>query len=307
MSQSQEYPLIIYELNFIADSLEDANTKINGLIRRIQSNFKDILRSYIIDSLDTFEIEITSWSKEKRYLIFEMIEEKKRGKESYVNEIYKKIIRNLPHPNFFESHWIYGEFFELFCTKSFSSLFYKFPVTTMHKGNIHMTKNTIHLFFILGELLLNTIYFSVLNFINRFLNNNRVLSGSDIAILLERIQYFTNFTELTRMLISNKELISDPGEKTFGISSQLIALDRTLDNIKLMVNLHSESTNISLQNEIKKYTEKTNIFTKVIIILTIITVIISVITCMDKLFEYFIDLLKWIGKFIIFFEPSISL
>jgi hypothetical protein len=66
-------------------------------------------------------------------------------------------------------------------------------------------------------------------------------------------------------------------------------------------------TNISLQNKIKKYTEKTNALTKLIIILTIITVIISVITCMDELFEYFIDLLKWIGKFIIFFEPSISL
>jgi hypothetical protein len=184
--------------------------------------------------------------------------------------------------------------FFIYFFNAFLLLFYRLSGTDLQERYIHSTRNSIRDFYILSELLINSIHLIALNSINQIFSSN---SKNDLV----ELQYFNNIIEATRLLITNRELMSDPGEKVFGIISKLTALDRTLENAKLMISLRSERTNESLQNTIKDYTKKTNRLTFIILLLTGATIV----ACADDLFENIENLCVWIWNFISNFLRSI--
>jgi hypothetical protein len=295
---TRKFPLILFEFTFEITKIIDLKLRINEILEEICNEFDKILESYINQSRGQFRIEVyLNWIEEKTpYYIFEITQETtEEEKEKCIEEIYEEIfLTNFPNEKFIKSHWIYGEFFELFCTKSFLLLFYRLSGTDLQERYIHSTRNSIRDFYILSELLINSIHLIALNSINQIFSSN---SKNDLV----ELQYFNNIIEATRLLITNRELMSDPGEKVFGIISKLTALDRTLENAKLMISLRSERTNESLQNTIKDYTKKTNRLTFIILLLTGATIV----ACADDLFENIENLCVWIWNFISNFLRSI--
>ena len=280
----KKFPLILFEFTFEIEGTNKLKIEIDKIMEEIFNKFDETLVSYLESTGRFEEKSYLNWiGQSPQYFIFEMTKEGEEESKKYITKIANEIISCSFHEVFLNSCYVYKEFFELFCTKSFSILFYELPKTDTQKKYIYITKDTIRDFFIFGEPLLNSVHLTALNSFNQLFDK---WSEDE---LLRWVQYFNDFTELTRILFSNKELMQDPGEKTFGICSQLAALDRSLDNIKLLINLRSEFINKSLA-------KKTNRLTIIIAILTIVTIV----ACADDLIENLRNFITWILSFTLY-------
>lgn len=278
---AKKIPFILFIFSFeISDISEVDNTQITDelmIISRI--NFNEVLITFL-KTRNKFtlwkKLRLLDWKWSSMqflsyYYFFEIFGNQD---EEILNKISDVILSKLFTEEYIKSHWYYGELFELFCSKSFSILFYQSQKSNFKNKFIHLIKDSIRDIYLLNEISLE--YIQNLNFLIESL-----IKTQEKEELMEWMLYLKDMTYPFNVLISNRELMRGPGEDVFGICSKLNGLDQTFHDVELAINLRSVLINTSLQKSIEKYT-------KIIIILTIIMVsmtFINIIACYDDLLK----------------------
>lgn len=293
----KRFPLFFFTFCFDISDTSELDQKVNSIRISAHVHFVDVLNSFFRSRDHMEEIKIWNqlrllkWEQEsKYYFLFEIHGEKD---EEQVNDISQNVLKGSLGCEYCKSHWYYGELFELFCSKAFAVLFYRIPEDPSRGKFIHVTRDSVRDIFLLSEILLNSLQNVASNTIKS------LYSTYDRKRLMDWMVLFADLTEPIRVLISNRELMSEPGENTFGICSKLAALDRALDSAKLMISLRSELTNEYLQSTIKQYTRKLIILTVVMLILTAVTVFSytdSLVSNVERIVLWIQDLL---AKFVL--------
>ena len=272
----KKYPLILFAFCFEISEITELRRKIEELEKKANKIFIQILKPFS-------ENHYLKWkdSPMRYYYIFETSEED----ETLIKKIAHSITGHDLQEEYIKSHCFSSEFLKIFCGKTFSVIFFRKSESFLTRKYLQSTRNSIRDTFLFSEIMLRTLQNVAMNSIEQLAN----ISSKEESTWTD---YFTDLTDPIRILISNKELMDGFEEKTFGICSKLNALDRILENAKIVVNLRSTLSNESLQRSIDKYTKMLMYLTILILLLTIATVLSSG----DSLISNLKSLIFWIQK-----------
>lgn len=288
----ESYPLVLFTFYFEISEISDLAKKVGKLKREANSYFNQLLNSLFKSeraSRDSWkQHKLLEWKKWlEDYYIFEGTEEEV---EALIDgKIACAITGQSLQENYLSSHMYYTESLKIFCGKSFSAILYK-TAGSSPENYTQKTKNCIRDIFLFGEIMLRTLQNVAINSIGQ-------LTAASKEELSTWTEYFAGFTEPIRIVMSNAELTRESMEITFGMCSKLDALDRTLDNAKLVASLRSTLANESLQKSVDTYTRILTYLTIVVVVLTVATVLSNG----DSLFRVLEDIIRWIQKYLYFY------